>query len=613
MVEENKNNAEIIGMWNSRIGRARKQRDKAAKDGNWERLLDAAKGDLHILQQGHRIPILPLQLLFAYIKAEIPLLYIRNPHIKVNPKNRTSIATAKVLETVINYIWHIKKLKREIKKSIRDALIIGHSWFKVGYTGRFGTIEDGNGQTIETIESEDYFAYRVPWKDITFDPDSIDPPYDCRWISHSVNLPIEDVKKNPKYKNTHLLQNNLNSNEEMDIKDMSDVEDSQVLKTRLEEVWDLKNRQVFTISEGVDDYIEDPKPAPYQMKGSPFSYLRFNSPNDEAYGTSDLGMVEPQVMELMKMRSMELDHIKRFNRQVIVPPETTEDEINNIKQGVTGAIIKGDPSKFGVIPYPPIQPDVYALEPRLKEDANNVGGQPATERGAVQKTTSRTLGELQEIAAGAKNRRAEKVDVMEDFVEDIASNQIATIKQFATMPYYVRILGKGSDELQAAVKSRPSGQVESGVTNQTGFTFTADDIEGEFDVEPVAGSSIPIDRTTKLTLLDSILEKLPKMGVIPGGPMYAAVGRMIAEEVELPEILEAIKQEAQAQIKMKQAQQAQAEEMKQLQLSQVASETQLDAEDVARKQRAVDVEEMDVLLEDDRKRKELASKPKGEK
>ena len=616
MADEQVENKEVteegqIKTWLSRIDRARKKREKAAADGNWERLINAAKGVLE-LEGKYPITVGPIHSLYAYLKAEIPLLYIRNPYIKINPKNTTSISTAKVLEAVINYIWYIKKLKREIKKCLADAVSIGHSWFKTGYVGKFATVEDVSGQTMEAVESEDFFGYRVPWKDITFDNDAIDPPYDCAWISHSIDLPIEDLQKNPKYKNTNLLKPTINKEHDSPKQQLEDM-DSTVVKARIEEVWDIKKRKKFTISSGVKVYIEDPIDWPHEMKGYPFSYLRFTAPNDDPYGVSDLGVIEPQVLEEIKLRAMQLNHIKRWNRQAIVPPETDDATMDQIKRGVDGAIIKGDVTKFGVIPYGPLQADVYAIENRIKEDKNNVGGQPAIERGATQKTTSRTLGELQSIAAGAKNRRAEKIDVVEDFVEHISSNLVALIKQHATEPYYVRILGLLSDELQAAIKERASGKDPSAVTKKEGFTFTKDDIQGEFDVEPVSGSSIPIDRENKLQLIDMLLEKLPKIGVVPGGPMYGVLGRMLADELNMPEFKQAIKREAQARAQMQKQQAAQQAELKRFEISKMASETQMDAEDVARKQRAVDVDELDVLLNDDRERKELDIKAKEAK
>ena len=163
-----------------------------------------------------------------------------------------------------------------------------------------------------------------------------------------------------------------------------------------------------------------------------------------AYGLSDVAMFEPQVLELIKVRSMALDHIKRYNRQLLTTPNNiNDDEMQKLQKGITGSIISvEDPTKVMPLPYPPIQTDIYAIEERIKEDAINVSGQSPQERGATQKTSTRSLGELQQMREGSVNRRSEKVDLVEDFVEEVAGKLVALFQQFVTLPYYVRIVGK---------------------------------------------------------------------------------------------------------------------------------------------------------------------------
>ena len=599
---EDSNTKEEVSRWNSKISSAQKCRDEVAAKNRWKELISEYKGKWDINVD---IQILPINLIFAYIKTELPSLYIKDPHIKINPKNRTSVNTSKVLESVINYIWYYKKIKREIKKVIIDALLIGHGWFKTGYTGQFGAVEDGHGGTIETIESEDFFAYRLPWDQIVFDPDALDPPHDCEWIAHSVWLPIDEVKKNPRYKNTENIQANYEKKDEESGEKYSG-------KCCLTEVWNMKNKTVFTITEGVEDYIEAPKPWPYQLRGYPFSFLKFNFSNDDAYGISDVAIFEPQVLELIKVRSAALDHIKRFNRQLMTTPDNiSDDEMAKITQGITASIAKvQDPTKVMPIPYPPLQTDVYALEERIKEDMINESGQSPAERGASQKTSTRTKAELIFQRQGAENRRSEKIDLVEDFVEDIAANLVALVKQFANDPYYVRILGAKSPELMKAVEERPSAQ--GGVTGQGGFTFTQEDIEGEYDVEVVAGSTTPLDRTEMMKVVLEGIELAPKAGAIPGGPLMAAFANLYIELLDVPELKLALEQEQQAQMQMKQQQAEEAAEMKQLSLASKGAESQIDATNAATKQNKVLVDFIKAMAQSKAVEKEVENEAEYE-
>lgn len=594
------NSKEVVSQWMSKVTEARRWRDQLSKNRRWAELIREYKCDWDLNLD---IQTLPINLIFAYIKTESPSLYIKDPHIKINPKNRTSINTAKVLEAVINYIWYYKKVKREIKKCILDALLIGHSWLKTGFTGKFGSVEDGHGGTIETIESEDFFVYHLPWDSIVFDPDAIDPPHDCEWIAHSVWLPIDEVKKNPRYKNTDKLQTNYSKKDGQ----INEPENKYAGKTCLTEVWDMKNKQLFTISEGVDDYIEDPKPWPYELRGYPFSFLKFNFSNDDPYGISDVAVFEPQVLELIKLRSAAMDHIKRYNRQLMTTPDNiSEPEESKLVTGQTASVIKvQDPAKVAPIPYPPLQTDAYALEERIKEDMINESGQSPTERGATQKTSTRTKAELIFQRQGAENRRSEKIDVVEDFSEDIATNLVGLVKQFATEPYYIRILGINSPELQKAIQERPSAQSALSMTNSGGFTFTAEDIEGEYDVEVVAGSSTPIDRTELTKTLLELIELGPKAGAIPGGPLMGAVAQMLIEVLDVPELKAAFEAEQAAQMQQKQAQAAKEEEMKQLMLAEKGADKQIEATNAATKQNKVLIDFIKAMADSKRDEREV--------
>lgn len=602
--QRRRNTVEEVRKWLARRTVAEKYREQVATKFRWKDFVNQYKGQFVLTNGQVDIQINPLNFPFAYIKTEIPALSLRDPKIKVNPKRAGSIESAKILEVALNYLWRSKKVKRQNTKNIVDAKTVGHSWFKTGYTGKTGTVEIGNGLTIETIDSEDFFGYRVPWDCITFSPGSIDPPHDCAWICHDVWAPMEDVKANPRYKNTDQLKaqtkrpvyNNNVNNAEIP----NDFDEPMVC---LYEFWDMKNQRVFTLSNGVDAYLEEPKPWPYEMKGFPFSYLSFNPINDEPYGIPDIYMFEPQVIEIMKIRAMELDHLKRFNRQIITTPSNlSPEQKDSFMLGVTGNVVEAlEPEKVFPVPYPPIQQDAYAVEERLKEDMINISGQSPQERGGTQKTSTRSFSELELIAQGAKNRRADQVDTFEDFVEDVGAKLMALLQQFADVPYFVRVTGKEPQEVMQAIQSRPSAQMEGSVTNAQGFTFTKEDIQGEYDLEVVAGSTIPLDKQNTQSILMQTLELAPKLGALPGGPVVGGVGRMLVESLDMPELLRYFDQEAQAQAAQKKEQSQMQETAMEMEVAKEASKRQIDAEKVATKQSDVILKAMEVLKPEPKK------------
>lgn len=583
--------ADDVRRWHSLIQASMNRRQEVSEQYHWIDFIESFKGHFNItnVSSDPNIVIPPINLIYAYVKTEIPSLYLRDPHIEVIPKKGSSILSAKIRELAINYIWRTKKFKAETKKNIWDALIVGHSWFKSGYTGKFGSVEDGNGHVTEYIESEDFFGYRVPWKHITFNLESTDPPNDCRWIAHEVLRPLEDVQKNKRYKNTEDLEGSPLIDGELENKKSKSLKrnafQSEVLWVKLFEVRDIVNKKIFTLAEGHDQYLESPKDWPYKMKGFGFQFLAFNKINDEAYPIADVYMGEPQVMELIKIRAMQLDHLKRFNRQYESEKGNLDEEAKtNLSLGLTGAVI--EPNQIGkLIPisYPPIQSDIYAIEDRVRHDLGNVWGQSDQDRGANQKAPTRTIGELLQIQRSTQNRRSDKVDVVEDFLEDIARDQISLLMQFATEPFYVKLTGTEPKELLEQLKMRPSATNQTAVTDSEGFTFNKEDIQGEFDIDIKAGSTIPLDRENKLNLLLQILELLPKTGATPGGPLYGALAKEIAGELDLVVIEQALQEEVALQGKMKEEMQKKQDEMMQMQAAQYGSDKQLEAEKVQQK------------------------------
>lgn len=595
-----------IQKWLGRIENSERYRKKVADKYRWQRLTEEYRGYFAGLQDSADIYVPSLNLIFAYVKSEIPSLYLRDPKIKVNAKNKKSVLSAKILEKALQYIWRKKRIKRENKKNVLDGLLVGHSWFKTGYTGNFGTIEDGNGNTYEFIEKEDFFGYRVPYENITFNPDANDPPFDNTWIAQEVWAPLEDLKANKTFQNTEHLEATAGpaSNDPNNIKDVDDRNrsDSDVKRVKLYEVWDKASQTVFTISPGCYQYIRAPRQWPYDMQGFPFSFLRLNEDPLCPYGIPDCFMFEPQVIELMKIRAAAIDHIKRYNRQLLLAqghmdPDTKE----MFMQGVTGAVLEvrtdGKPLSDMVapIPYPQLQTDMYAVEERIKEDMINVSGQSATERGATQKTSTRTVRELVQIQKGGDNRRSDKIDTIEDFVEDIAGNLVALLQQLADVPFFVALTGETPDELMEQLSGRPSAKKPDAITGAEGFTFTKEDIQGEFDYECVAGSTKPLDQEQKIQTLVSAYELATQSGMIPGGPVQSFFANEFADEFDLPGLKLAIVEERQFAQEQAEKQAAAAEEAKQLQIANETTGLQIKAEREATRQNELMLRGLEVM------------------
>lgn len=598
-----------VSKWLTRINHSEAYRKHISDKYRWPRLIEEYRGYFQGLQDAADIYIPSLNLIYAYVKSEIPALAIRDPKIKVNPKKGSSVLAAKILEKALTYLWRTKRIKRENKKNILDSLLVSHSWFKTGYTGKFGLMEDGNGNAFEFIESEDFFGYRIPYENVTFNPDCQDPPYDCTWIAHKVTVPLDEIKGNKLYKHVDDLSPSANENElsiSPNVSATDDINrrgDPDVKRVTLYEIWDKPSQMILTVSPGCEYFVQEPRKWPYAMKGFPFSFLRLNEDPMSPYGIPDCFMFEPQVLELMKIRATQLDHLKRFNRQLLLREGAmSPDSKEQFAQGVTGAVIEvqvqpGESlsNVAAPIPYPQIQTDIYAIEERIKEDLLNVSGQSATQRGAAQKTTTRSLGELERIEDGGANRRSDKVDTVEDFIEDIAGNLVALLQQLADVPYYVRITGDDPEKIIEGLGERPSASQTGAVTADDGFTFTKEDIKGAFDFEVVSGSMTPLNQDQKNQIVQFILQNREVLGLLPGGPVSQFLGNEIADDLDMPGLKKAIIEEQKMAQEQAAAAAEQQKKMQEMQVAQITAETQIKAEREATKQNQVMLQGMKTI------------------
>lgn len=579
-----------IGKWFARIDDAREYRKKMASSYEWESIVREFHGEFDWAKFGMTdIYIPPLNLTFAYVQSEVPSLYLRDPHIKINPKNLKSVPAAKIAEASVNYVWRHNRIKRENTKNVQDGLLVGHSWFKTGYSGEFGSVEDANGNTFEFVEKDNFFGYRLPWDAVLFNPDALDPPYDCKWIVHEVWAPLEEVKTNPLYQNTaNLKASNLTGDaQRVDGQSSKNAYKPKEEMACLYEVWDKKTMTVFTIAPGMFEYLREPQPWPYEMRGFPFSFLCFNPSPIQPFGIPDVYTFRPQVIELMKIRAQMYDHIKRFNRQYLVKKNAiSEEAMAQLKQGATGAIVEveGEITDVQVLAYPALQTDIYNVEVKVKEDMINISGQSPQERGATQQTSTRTFRELAQIRRGAENRRSRKVDTVEAFVEDIAGNLLALLQQFADVPFYVKTTGEEYAAIEEALRARASFGSPDSITGPEGFTFTKEDIQGEFDLECVAGSTVPLDKEVTMDVIMQLIPQLQGLGAQPGGPVAATIGNLIAENLDIPQLTAGIKAEGELQAQQRQAAAQQAQEQSEMLATESASKLQLDAEKVGIKQ-----------------------------
>lgn len=536
-MSKNSAETELVNDWNDRIEYAAKVRDDADKAFGYNRAQKEFCGDYLTTLPSFvsDVPVIPLNEVYSYVKAFIASVYSRNPHIAVNPRGKPHLAPAKITELAINAYWRELNLKRQIKRAIVDA-VFAEGWIKTGYSAAFGSIEKDEGkpglEPSEYVKNEEIFATRVSWRNMVRDPEAVDGLYDARWVSERIIKPIEAVKDSGLYENTADLQPNyvrrkVNDQRKILQGSSKDVERLVVLQ----EIWDWDSEKVLTLAEGHPKILSE-RDWPYDMEGFAHSLLVFNDNPDECYAPNLIGPWEPQLWEKMKLRAMELDHIKRGNRQMSVEQGVLSTaELEKFKQGRTGSVIirKKGSLPPAPIPYPLFQTDAYAVETRIDLDKDNVSGMPNAVRSAPQRTQSRTLGEIDRLITAFQVRQNEPQGIVEDFCAEVSTKLIALMKQFLPGEKWVRASQRDIREIATAFgKNRFDGSM---------FWFTKEDIQGaEFEVEVKAGSTLPLNREGRMKEMVEALKLGPTVGIVPGDKVSVVIGKNIFSELDIKEI-----------------------------------------------------------------------------
>lgn len=562
---------EEVKAWLRAIEKAEQNRDEEGKKAGWQRFINEYKNEWGFLQGQVSIPIIPINLIYAYVKTEIARLYFRDPWITVNPKRMEDIGASQIAEQIINYTWGELNLKQEIKKTLLEAILVGHSYIKVGYAAEFGTVESqpkepakrGPGrppkaekvseiETSEFIRSENVFAYHVPYKDIVFDPSATFPAtHNARWMAHKIVKPIRAIQASGIYDHTDMLKTSSKQDDEKQSYDTSgdgaQKMSKDVRSATLWEIYDLDNMRLCTVSPGCEKYLNELDYPKHLSGGFPISMLAFNPIPGEVFPLSDVAAQEGMTIEMTKIVSIWINHLKRHNRQIIVAPDfLTQSEKDKFKDGNDGAIIEGQVPSGGTLSdgyfvpqYPPVQSDSYQIYNEVYKLHQIVSGQTPADQGGQAKVPTRTLGELRLQMMGGHARADEKVDVLEDFIAEIARKLLGIMQKKYDLPKIARIVGPRSiqQKIQGVLPQRPSAQMQAGgqpnpvqaqsFQSDFGFSWNRQDILGEMDVDVVAGSTVPMDKESNLEVMEKMIPLLPAAGITPGSPAAKQYAREI--------------------------------------------------------------------------------------
>lgn len=514
-----KGEAKDVGLWLERISIGKKAQEQFSQDSGADRFIKEYKGEYGIVfnTRNKKVPVPPINEVFAYVQADIASTYNRDPYITVNAEAGT-VKGAAIWEVILNYWWRKLKIKEELEYEIIDKDLVGYAWHKVGNEVDVKINADGT----PSLDSKLYSKW-VHWKDIIWNVGSKRPPLDCLWMAQRIIKPLQEVRD--KYPAAKWLEGSPDPQIDQDAYRKATYKDD-IKVAILWEVWDKQKKQVYLLAENLKDkYLESPKPWPDHQKDFPFRmYWDFAIP-DRPQPMSAIAPWETQILEEMVLMGQSINHAKRWNRQMFVKNGQIDDNaLDKFERGDDGAVItvngNMDETSFKLADFGQLPTDFYLLMDRLQAIKRNINGQPEFTRGGVTKTNTRTIGELQLIQQGNQSRQGRKIDRLETHCENIARDMMANLKANFDFDETVKITGDTPEEIMEALGdnfNRNTGEVK----------FTLDDILGEYDVDIKAGSTLPLDKQTRAQIFELILQTVAQ--IAGQGPMSNFMATLIGE------------------------------------------------------------------------------------
>ena len=481
-------NSDILSKYKQHLAKSKRWRREEGYDDTWRRLIDMYRGRHYEFATDE--DRLLVNIAFSTVNVINPSVSVNYPKIAVNARRPDDAPRAVITEAVVNYWWKHYKVKPEFRRAVKDFLIVGHAWLKVGYryveeeeipeADDASTVSEDNLVTPNIIVREDRpFVERVSCFDVFVDPDATSEQ-DMRWIAQRIRRPLKEIKADKRY--NQAARNNVSATSTSLYYDEPDRKKTWDESHQYADVWefyDLKTGKMSVFADGGDQFLVKPTLMPYAF-GHPFVMIRNYDIPDYFYPIGDLEAIEPLQRELNETRTQMMNHRKRFSRKYLYKESAfdadgrsaLESDFDNVMVPVSSDENLGNV----VAPFPAVitPPEFYNQSQMIQADVEQISGVTEYQRGGLPEIR-RTATEAAIMQDAANARAADKLATIEAVIANVAHRLVALAQQYLTGEQVARVVGRDGEPMWV--------------------TFDRDYIAGEFDYEVEAGSTAPINES----------------------------------------------------------------------------------------------------------------------
>ena len=116
-----------------KVDKCENWRDQESFERTWRRLIDLYRGKHWPSTTSAKQDLIAVNLAFSTVNVIAPSVAVNYPKIVVQATDPEDKARAAIVEAVANYMWRHHDFRTPFRSAVKDFLVIGHGWLKVGW------------------------------------------------------------------------------------------------------------------------------------------------------------------------------------------------------------------------------------------------------------------------------------------------------------------------------------------------------------------------------------------------------------------------------------------------------------------------------------------------
>ena len=422
-------------------------------------------------------PFTTVNLIHPIVKNIIPSLYFKNPKAITLPKRKEDEDSAPIVAQLLNYYAKELNLKETDQLAIFDGFVLGMGIVKIGYATQFGAdIEDKgedkrrekkkerslferiglkkpkeeekkeNVELNEFIRAESPYILWISPFDFLIDP-RVRSIHDASWVCHKVTKTLKEVKSNPNYKNTNLL----NPSPLEKGPQQFNITETQLDNFQTIDLYEIHYKtpegiNILTLAKDQDSNMKALRheESVYEMDGFQFEVLTFNKHGHKLYPRPDISIIRGLQDRVTVTFDSILDQVDRFVSKILV--DRTALEIGGekaLEDGELGSIVYCNKNPGEVakeLSMTQVKADLAALVERIIDIMSLEVGLTRAQLTGI--TNAETATEAQIGQAGQNLRRSDQAEAVVEFVNRQYRKLWQVIAQFVDLESIQVITGE---------------------------------------------------------------------------------------------------------------------------------------------------------------------------